>query len=113
MLEAFPFYKKDLDSNLLLSWPGLLITCIEKNHQVLFAIEIYAWIVVISLFRKMAMVSNITNQIVLPISTHENSFTNDRYMDESPVRPSSYNIWVMNKEKHEKRTQQFFFPFVE
>ena len=63
----------------------------------LFSIEIYAWIVVVSLFRKMAMIENIRNQVVLPISTHDNGFTSEGYLGDSPVRPASYDIWKMNK----------------
>ena len=73
----------------------------------MFAIEIYAWIVVVSLFRKMAMIANFNNGMVLPIqqpisarpiarpmsspiSTSDNGFLNEGYNSENPA---NYNIW--------------------
>ena len=72
----------------------------------MFAIEIYAWVVVVSLFRKMAMIENFNNGMVLPIqqpisarpisrpmsspiSTSDNGFLNDGYNSENPA---NYNI---------------------
>ena len=68
----------------------------------MFAIEIYAWVVVVSLFRKMAMIANFNNGMVLPIqqpisarpisspiSTSDNGFLNEGYNSENPA---NYNI---------------------
>jgi hypothetical protein len=72
----------------------------------MFSIEIYAWVVVVSLFRKMAMIANFNNGMVLPIqqptsnrpisrpisspiSTSDNGFLNEGYNNENPA---NYNI---------------------
>ena len=52
----------------------------------LFSIEIYAWTVVVSLFRKLGLVANET---VLPISISNNGFANEGYME----NPASYDLF--------------------